>query len=167
MTMPQADLAQVLNDPIAQELIHSPIPARMAYTGIDGFPRAIPIGFYWDGRNFVVFTVPHSPKVRALSRDPHVALTIDSVDFPPHVLLVRGAASIETVDGVPWEYLEASRKQVGDAGLPAFEAQVRDLYQQMSRITIAPTWAKVLDFQTRLPRPVEELLARRAAAHVT
>jgi Pyridoxamine 5'-phosphate oxidase len=162
--MQQADLVHVLNDPIAQELIQSPIPARMAYTGVDGFPRVIPIGFHWDGGQFIVCTVPHSPKVRALGKDPHVALTIDTVDFPPHVLLVRGTASIETVDGVPREYLEAARKQVGDAGLPAFEAQVRGLYQQMSRITIVPTWAKVLDFQTRLPRPVEELLQRQGAA---
>jgi len=161
--MQQADLIKVLNDPIAQELIQSPIPARMAYTGIDGFPRVIPIGFLWDGARFIVCTVPHSPKVRALRKDPHVALTIDTVEFPPHVLLVRGTASIETVDGVPPEYLEAARKQVGDAGLPAFEAQVRALYQQMSRITIVPTWAKVLDFQTRLPRPVEELLQRQIA----
>lgn len=162
--MQQTELMQVLNDPIAQELIKSPIPARMAYTGVDGFPRAIPIGFHWDGKRFIVCTVPHSPKVRALSRDPHVALTIDTVDFPPHVLLVRGTASIETVDGVPREYLEAARKQVGDAGLPSFEAEVRGLYQHMSRITIVPTWAKVLDFETRLPRPVNELLERKAAA---
>jgi hypothetical protein len=58
MTMQQADLVQVLNDPIAQELIQSPIPARMAYTGVDGFPRVIPIGFHWDGAQFIVCTVP-------------------------------------------------------------------------------------------------------------
>ena len=42
--------------------------------------------------------------------------------------------------------------------MPAFEAQVRGLYQQMVRITIEPQWAKLLDFETRLPTPVENLI---------
>ena len=75
-----------------------------------------------------------------------------------------GSASLETVEGVPPEYLEAARKQVGEAGMPAFEAQVRGLYQQMVRITIEPRWAKLLDFQTRLPTPVEDLIKRMSAA---
>jgi hypothetical protein len=40
----------------------------------------------------------------------------------------------------------------------AFEAQVRGLYKQMARITIRPTWAKVLDFETRMPQAIEELV---------
>jgi hypothetical protein len=79
------------------------------------------------------------------------------------VLLVRGSASLETVDGVPPEYLEASRKSVGEAGMPAFEARVRGLYEQMVRITVEPQWAKVLDFETRLPTPVAELIRRKVA----
>ena len=47
MMQPQ-DVARVLSDPLAQELMQSSIPARLAYLGPDGFPRAIPIGF----RNF-------------------------------------------------------------------------------------------------------------------
>jgi hypothetical protein len=57
-------------------------------------------------------------------------------------------------------------------GMPAFEAQVPGLYQQMVRITIEPRWAKLLDFETRLPTPVENLIksspsdwAPRRAAH--
>jgi hypothetical protein len=43
--MRQQDVARVLSDPLAQELMQSNIPARLAYVGPDGFPRAIPIGF--------------------------------------------------------------------------------------------------------------------------
>lgn len=43
----------------------------------------------------------------------------------PHVLLVRGNARVETVDGVPDDYLEASRKLVGADAIAAFEYQVR------------------------------------------
>ena len=161
--MHRSDVMRVLNDPLAQELMGSNIPARVAYTSLDGSPRVVPLGFLWNGAQFVICTVPGAPKVHALARHPQVALTIDTVTFPPHVLLVRGRASLETVEGVAPEYLEAARKQISEAGMPAFEAQVRELYQQMVRITVEPHWAKVLDFETRLPTPVEKLLKRMSA----
>ena len=153
------DVLQVLKDPLAQELLCSDIPARLAYTGRDGAPRAIPIAFHWNGEQFVVCTPPHAAKVKALQNNPQVALTIDTNTFPPHVLLVRGTASVEVVDGVPSEYLAGSQKIVGEEQFPAFEEQVRGLYRQMARVTIEPTWAKLLDFETRLPRAVEQLVS--------
>ena len=158
--MQQQDVTRVLNDPLAQELMQSSIPARLAYVGPDGFPRAIPIGFHWDGVQFVLCTVPHAPKVSALKTNPKVALTIDTNAFPPHVLLVRGTAAIDMVDGVPPEYLTASRKSVGPDQWDAFETQVRAMYKEMARIKITPLWAKLLDFQTRFPTPIEKLLHR-------
>jgi hypothetical protein len=157
--MPHNDVLQVLNDPLAQELLRSDIPARLAYTGRDGAPRAIPIAFHWNGEQFVVCTPPLAAKVKALQTNPQVALTIDTNTFPPHVLLVRGTASVEVVDGVPSEYLAGSRKIVGEEQFPAFEEQVRGLYREMARIAIEPTWAKLLDFETRLPRAVEQLVS--------
>src|SRR5262249_29434628 len=121
-------------------------------------------GFHWNGAEFVICTVPHSPKVKALASNPHVALTIDTVEFPPHLLLVRGTAALELVPGVPPEYLEAARKQVGAEGLPAFESQLRERDARMTRIRGTPTWAKVRDFETRLPTPVEQLLKQRQAS---
>ena len=158
--MQQDDVLHVLNDPLAQELIASNIPARLAYTGRDGAPRAIPIAFDWTGTHFVVCTPPHAAKVQALQANPLVALTIDTTTFPPKVLLVRGTASVEVVDGVPPEYLAGSRKIVGEARFPEFENQVQALYQQMARIAIVPRWAKLLDFETRLPTAVEQLINR-------
>ena len=145
------DVRETLNDPLAQELLHSPIPARLAYIGLDGFPRAIPIGYHWNGTQFILATSPNAPKVRALRAHPHVALTIDTVAFPPNVLMVRGTASIEIVEGVPAEYLEASKKQILADQFQAFEAQVRQTYRQMAKISIAPTWARLFDFVTRAP----------------
>src|SRR5437764_1345412 len=113
--MEQEHVTQVMNDPLAQELLNSDIPARLAYTGRDGFPRAIPIGFHWNGTQFVMGTATNSPKIKALRANPNVALTIDTNTFPPHVLLVRGTARVEIVDGVAPEFLEASRKYVGAA----------------------------------------------------
>ena len=158
--MQPQDVARVLADPLAVELMQSSTPARLAYMGPDGFPRAIPIGFHWDGARFVLCTVPHAPKVPALTANPKVALTIDTNAFPPHVLLVRGTAAIDIVDGVPPEYLAACRKAVGPDQWEAFEAQVRAMYERMARIEITPLWAKLLDFQTRFPTPIEKLLRR-------
>ena len=156
--MEPQDVARVLRDPLAQELMRSSIPARVAYVGPDGFPRAIPIGFHWNGVELVLCTVPHAPKVSALTANPKVALTVDTNTFPPHVLLVRGTAAIDIVDGVPAEYLAASRKGIGPEQWDAFEAQVRAMYKRMARITVTPRWAKLLDFQTRFPTPIEQLI---------
>jgi|KBSMisStaDraftv2_1062788.scaffolds.fasta_scaffold00060_41 hypothetical protein len=156
--MQREDVIRVLSDPLAQELMQSSIPARLAYFGRDEFPRAIPIGFHWNGAEFVLATVPHAPKVSALKANPRVALTVDTNTFPPHVLLVRGTAAIDIVDGVPPEYLEASKKAIGPDQWDAFEQQVRALYKQMARIKITPVWAKLLDFETRFPSPIEKLM---------
>jgi len=105
----------------------------------------------------------HAPKVSALKTNPKVAFTVDTNAFPPHVLLVRGTAAIDIVDGVPPEYLAASRKGVGPDQWDAFEAQVRAMYKQMARIKITPLWAKLLDFQTRFPTPIEKLIRRASS----
>jgi nitroimidazol reductase NimA-like FMN-containing flavoprotein (pyridoxamine 5'-phosphate oxidase superfamily) len=110
--MQQENVIQVLNEPLAQQLLNSNIPARLAYTGSDGFPRVIPVGYYWNGAQFIVGTAPNAPKVRALAL-PKVALTIDTNTYPPNVLLVRGTSNIEVVEGVSPEYLEASKKFAG------------------------------------------------------
>ncbi len=152
-------VAAELAKPISQELLDSSIPARLAYVGTDGDPRVIPIGFLWKGPTIVVATVPTSAKVGALQKNPRVALTIDTEGFPPRVLLIRGAATVETVDGVPDDYLAASRKLVPDAEFASWEAGVRALYQQMTVITIVPDWAKLLDFETTIPKAVADLMA--------
>jgi nitroimidazol reductase NimA-like FMN-containing flavoprotein (pyridoxamine 5'-phosphate oxidase superfamily) len=157
-------VTEVMHDPLAQELLHSAIPVRMAYNGTDGLPRAIPIGFLWKDERIIVCTSSNAYKVKALSANPKVALTIDT-EAPYRALLVRGTASVEIVDGVPPEYLEASRKAMNDEQqAQAFEAEVRSLYEQMARISIAPEWTKVLDFQTRLPSAVEELVRKDDSA---
>ena len=156
--MDQEKIYQVLNDPLGKELLHTNKLARLAYVGGDGYPRVIPIGFYWNGAQIIVCTATSAPKVRALAKNPRVALTIDTDTQPPHVLLVRGTADINVVDGVPFEYLEASKKGIPEPQWNSFEAQVRALYKQMARIAITPEWAKLFDFETRLPDFLEQLI---------
>jgi len=158
--MRHEDVMEVLNDPLAQEMLRSPLLARMAYNGMDGTPRAIPIGYLWNGDGFVMCTASIAPKVRALQANPKAALTIDTDTMPPHILLVRGTTSVEVVDGVPTEYLQASWKVItGEEQRAAFETQVRSIYKQMARITLKPEWAKLIDFETRLPIAVQHLVS--------
>ena len=155
-------IIDLMNDPVAQELVKAPIHARLAYSARDGSPRVIPIGYIWDDGVFLMGSSINSPKVKALATNPQVALTVDTDSFPAHVLLVRGEAVVEVVDGVPDEFVEASRRFVGEEGLPEWEVGIRALYKQMALIRITPTWAKVLDFETRLPRAEEALLRGNA-----
>jgi hypothetical protein len=156
-------IIELMQDPVAQGLLKAPVHARIAYSARDGSPRVVPIGYYWDGEAFVMASPLNSPKVKALTANPRVALTIDTSSFPPQVLLVRGTAAIQVIDGVPDEFVEASRRFVGDDGMSAWEAGVRALYKQMAIIRVTSTWAKILDFETRLPSPVEELIRESAS----
>jgi hypothetical protein len=157
------DIRDLMSDPVAQELVNAPIHARLAYCAKDGSPRVIPIGYSWDGETFVMGSPVNAPKVSALAADPKVALTVDTNGFPPHVLLVRGEASLEIVDGVPDEFIESSRRFVGEDGMAEWEVGVRALYKQMAIIRVTPTWARIFDFETRLPGPVEELMREQAS----
>ena len=157
--MSQENVRQLLNDPVAQELLNSKLLVRLAYTGLDGSPRVVPIWFHWDGEQFFLGTAPNAPKVRALEKNAKVALTIDKDTYPPKVLLVRGTASVEVIDGVAPEYLEAARKYLGEEQGREFEKEARGMYKQMARITIEPEWVKILDFETRFPSAIEEAVS--------
>jgi hypothetical protein len=154
MAMDQPDVTAELNHPGARDLLESATLVRLGYNGSDGFPRVIPIGFYWDGNQVVICTAPTAPKVKALSARPHVALTIDAGDTPAEAkaLMMRGVATVDIVDGVPDEYLAASRKSLDADQVAEFERSVRSLYDQMARISIEPQWARFFDFGAgRLP----------------
>jgi nitroimidazol reductase NimA-like FMN-containing flavoprotein (pyridoxamine 5'-phosphate oxidase superfamily) len=158
--MERHDIDNELSMAGARELLASGSAAHLAYTGKDGTPRVIPIGFFWTGELFVIATATTSPKVAALSARPQVALAIDTGDTPEQArsLSVRGRASVEIVDGVVPEYLAAARKNMDAEAAAAFEEQVRDMYPQMARIAITPQWVRYYDFGAgRMPRFLQEL----------
>jgi len=161
--MDQQQIAEILVRPYAQQLLNGPEPARLAYDGLDGDPRVIPIGFWTEGTKIAMATVPKSAKVAALRKNPKVALTIDTGSFPPKVLLIRGTAEVELVPGVPEGYLQAGRKVMTDEQYPDWVAGVQGLYDEMVVITITPTWAKLLDFETTIPKAVEDLIKEKSA----
>jgi hypothetical protein len=160
------EIRAVMDDPVARRLLESPNPARLAYIARDGTPRVVPVGFTWNGVTLVIGTVPGSAKVAALEAHPVVALTIDTSPpvWPPNVLLIRGTAEVSRVDGVFPEYVAAGRKVTPAEVFPEWEAGVHALYDQMTRIDVTPTWAKIHDFETRIPQAVEDLARRKFGA---
>jgi len=150
MPVKQGDLA-LLQLPAARELLQSKIPARLAYVWMDGTPRVIPIWFHWNGSEFVMGTPPNAPKLKALARNPKVSLTIDDNTFPHKVLLVRGTARMEPVEGVVPEYAIAAERYFGREQGHAWVARMGKMVSSMVRVTITPEWVGVLDFQTRFP----------------
>ena len=156
------EITEILNRPTSQELLARDV-TRLAYVATDGTPRTVPIAFAWNGSQIVMCTAKNAPKLRALSANPMVALTIDTEVHPPKILLIRGRAELDVVDGIPDEYLQMGS---GYAMTPEqrveWEAGVRSLYTDgMVRIVVTPTWAKLIDFETTLPSAVEELIQRQ------
>ena len=156
------EISEVLSRPMSQELLARDL-TRLAYTAQDGTPRNIPIAFTWNGAQIVMCTSTNAPKLPALRHNPAVALTIDTEVHPPKILLIRGQAELDTVEGIPQEYLQMNGSyQMTPEQRIEWEAEVRSLYDGMVRIVVTPTWAKMIDFETTLPSAVEELIRQRA-----
>jgi PPOX class probable F420-dependent enzyme len=150
MSVTQGDLS-LLQHPVAVELLQSKIPARLAYISTDGTPRVVPIWFHWDGCEFVLGTPPKAPKLKALAKNPRVALTIDDNTFPHKVLSVRGVARLETINGIVPEYAAAAERYFGREQGQAWVAHLATKAGSMVRVAIKPDWVGLLDFQTRFP----------------
>jgi hypothetical protein len=156
-TLAQGDLG-LLGSEVAKRLLASSLPARYAYTALDGTPRVVASWFHWTGDELVMPTFVSAPHVRhpayrlrALRANPDVAVTIDTETFPPEVLSLRGKASVTEVDGIVPEYALAAHRYLGEEEAGAYLAQIDQPGTRMARIAVRPTWVGVLDFQTRLP----------------
>jgi hypothetical protein len=157
----QSKIAEVLNHPLSRELLALPL-TRLAYVATDGTPRAVPMGFTWNGSEIVMCTAKNAAKNRALLSNPAVALTIDTEAYPPKILLIRGQAALDVVDGIPDEFLATNGVSMMTPEQRAtWESEVHSLYDGMVRIVVSPTWAKLIDFETTLPSAVEELIRQR------
>jgi hypothetical protein len=160
--MRQSEITEVLNRPLSKELLARDV-TRLAYVAKDGTPRNVPIAFTWNGSEIVMCTTPNAPKMPSLRANPAVALTIDTEVHPPKILLIRGRAVLDLVEGIPQEYLQMNGTyDMTPEQRVEWEAEVRSLYASMVRIVVTPTWAKLIDFETTLPTAVEQLIQQRA-----
>jgi len=163
MVSQQGDLA-LLEHPVAQELLRSSLPARLAYVRSDGAPDVVPIGFHWNGREVVLGTFPNSVKMHALHDGDRVALSIDNDTMPYKVLRIRGRVRTDLFEGIAPEYEAMARRSFGDEGGQGWIEQMRPITPTMARIYVTPEWVCVQDFQTRFPNELERAM-ERAGAH--
>jgi hypothetical protein len=157
--LPQGDL-RLLETELAQELLRSSIPARMAFVATDGTPRVVPTWFEWNGREIVMVTYVAGPNIgirhpaarlAALRANPAVAVTIDTEGFPSRSLTIRGVTEIDDVDGLAPEYAAAARRYLGDAAANEMLAAMDQPGTVQARIVVRPTWVGLIDFETRQP----------------
>jgi hypothetical protein len=161
----QGDVA-LLSDPVAQGLLQAPIPAQLAYTWTDGTPRVLPIGFHWDQHQIILGTPPAAPKVKALTQNPKVALTINTYDRPYKVLYIRGTATVRVMNEIVPEYVLMAHRTNG-AGAETWLRQVKAMLPAMggmARVAITPEWVGILDFEQRFPSAIEKVMAAAAPA---
>jgi len=157
VTLEQGDL-RLLETDLAQRLLTSAIPARYAYTALDGMPRIVASWFVWTGEELVLPTFISAPhvshpayRVRALRANPDLAVSIDTESSPPQVLSLRGKAEITETDGVADEYAAAAHRFLGPEQATGYLAQIDQPGTRMARIAVRPTWVALMDFETRMP----------------
>src|SRR5688572_6620463 len=103
------------DDPVVASLLEGPNLARLAYIGLDGRPRVVPIWFTHDDGDLLMITGPKAAKAAALQANAAVSLSIDSASPPYKVLLVDGDASLEQVEGMAPEYRPIVERYLGPA----------------------------------------------------
>ena len=167
--IPQGD-PRLLTTDTAVMLLHSTIPARLAFVAGDGRPRIVPTWFHWTGDELVMGTFVSAPhvtepaaRVRALRANPAVAVTVDTNEFPPQALTLRGDAVVTEHNGVVSEYAQAARRYLGEEAGAEYLAMLDDPSTVMARISLRPNWIGLIDFQTRLPRPLGGVLSTSPA----
>ncbi len=138
-----------LDDPVVAALLAGPNLARLAYVGLDGRPRVVPIWFDYRDGGITMITGPKAEKARALAANGAVALTIDSSQPPYKVLLVQGDAKIAEVEGMAPEYPEIVRRYLGPA-TDAYLAQLK--VKRQVRIRVALRSWRIFDFVKRYPQ---------------
>ena len=166
MTSKQGNI-ELLQEPIAQRLLQSTIPARFAYQWTDGTPRVVPIGFHWNGEDVVLGTPMDAPKLKALRDGQTVALCIDTDAMPYQVLEIRGTIRLDVVEGIAPEYKLMTQRTLGPEAGQAWLASLAPICPRMTRVFVHPTWVALLDFETRFPSAIERAMEAASAGATT
>ena len=138
-----------LDDVVVAALLEGPNLARLAYVGLDGRPRVVPIWFTIADGDIVMITGPKAAKARALEANSAVSLTIDDARPPYKVLLVDGDASLEHIEGIAPEYEGIARRYLGPMADP-YLAQLK--IKRQVRIRVTPRGWRIFDFVQRYPQ---------------
>src|SRR5215813_12636222 len=152
-------------DKLAQDLLGSPIVARLAYTWRDGSPRVVAMWFHWTGEDILMGAPPNSPKMQVLAARPQVAVSIDTVEWPYKWLTLRGTASVQVSKQPFAEYLTMARRYLGDAGGEQFLTALRQTFASRSGpLRYASSTSKGVSRARGQPRPTDDSPSSPTAA---
>jgi len=161
MAAPQGSL-ELLNDPVAQDLLHGPYPAHLSYIWKDGTSRVVPIGFHWNGTEMVMAGPDNAPKNQVIDGQ-KVTVVIDTYTYPFKVLTLRGTVRLETVKEPPIEYVLACEQLMGKETAAAWLQGLGPLLPKIDafvKVIFTPEWVRITDFVTRFPEAVEEVMQK-------
>ena len=150
MSEKQGSLA-LLDEPLSQKLLHSPILAHLSYVVADGTPRVMPIWFSWEQGKVIFCSVSAAVKLKSVIDGSRVAVTIDGSDWPYPVLMLRGTVTTTPFPGVVPGYRETAIRYLGEQNGAMFIDGIERTGLGMRRIEVKPDWVGLLDFQTRWP----------------
>ncbi|MDQ3781233.1 MAG: TIGR03667 family PPOX class F420-dependent oxidoreductase [Chloroflexota bacterium] len=83
--------------------------------GLDGTPQPSPIWFFWDGTEILIFSEPHTPKVRNIQRQPKVSLHLNGDEHGNNIVILTGEARID--EAAPEADTAAAYTQKYQAGM--------------------------------------------------
>ena len=86
----------------------------LATVGGDGLPHVVPVWFWWDGKSFLIYSVP-GQKVRDLQANPNVALHLNTDPVGEDVVRIEGTAKIDPRQAPAYKvpgYLRKYREQI-------------------------------------------------------
>ena len=84
----------------------------------DGTPQPNPVWFYWDGKQFLIYTQPSAHKVRNIARNPRVSLNFNADDEGGSIVVFTGNAILNKNPPThDQRYLEKYRQQIPKIGL--------------------------------------------------
>jgi PPOX class probable F420-dependent enzyme len=88
---PSALDASTLGGKRAQGRLQKEIVIWLATVGADGRPHAVPVWFWWDGKSFLIYSVP-GQKVRDIEANPKVTLHLNTTPEGGDVVRIDGEA---------------------------------------------------------------------------
>ena len=81
-------------DKHAQSRLKKDLVIWLATSGRDGSPHAVPVWFWWDGKTFLIYSVP-GQKVRDIEANSNVVLHLNTDPEGEDVVRVDGKARID------------------------------------------------------------------------
>ena len=101
-----------------------------------GVPQPRPVWFLWDGQRFLIYSRPHTFKLKHIARNPQVALHLDGDGLGGNIMVFTGEASLAP-DAPPANEVPAyvQRYQPGFARIGMSAEEFAKSYSIAMRIT--------------------------------